>query len=786
MKKILSLLAIGVVSLTSCKEELVQVYSISIDPTELSFNSGGGDETVTVTSTADWELSGDSYWCYASSYSGKGDAEIVFTADPNEDSESDRIATFTFISGDKKATLTVTQDKKEYSISIEPKELKFGAEGGKQEITVTSSDEWKVKGEFDWCDISTTSGKNGDKVTFYADPYTNTEEARTATYTFVCGDKEAELKIVQEAKVYSISVEPTELSFIAAGEEKTVTITSSDEWEFSSDEYWIRASEWSGENGASVKIIVDENYDPEIRTGIATFKCGDKQADVKITQEAKEFSISIEPTEIEFEAEGGEQDITVTSSDRWTLNADNDWITASTKSGENGSVVNVTVSYNTSNEIRTGIITFTCGNITAEFTVTQNPDNSPIIQFKDPYFLETLLQYSSPTVDKNGDKQISEQEAKTVTKLDINKGPNRIRNMDEIVYFSSLIELEVSDCCDMLNVSGMPKLQSLTSYCKYTDASECFSLVSFNNRGVENLILKGCIALKELDVSSYSNNLKSLDITGCTMLETLVCDYQRSLASLDLSTNTSLKKLVCSGCEKLLSLDLSKNISLETVGCSSCYDLTELKICNGPTLKNLGCASCDIESLDVSNCTNLTTLDCDSNNLTSLNVDNCPNLTILNCYSNQLTKLNISQNTALIDFDCNGNKLTSLDASNNTALKYLSCSNNQLASLNISGCTSLTDLYCYSNNLAELDMSTNTTLTMLSCHSNQLTSIDLSNNRKLKLFKPVNYYDDPRYPLLKTACPLKSLTIYKYHVLDNDSLRALEEAYPDLEIAYIE
>ena len=792
MKKILTLLAIGIVGLTSCKKEPTKVYSISIDPTELSFAAAGGEETVEVTSSAEWELSGESYWCYASSYSGKGNAEILFSADPNEDSESSRSATFTFISGDKKATLTVTQEKKEYSISIEPTELTFGADGGDQTITVTSSDSWEVKGKSDWCDISATTGKNGDKVTFSAAQYTNTEEARTATYTFVCGDKEAELKIEQEAKVYSISVEPTELSFISTGGEKTVTITSSDEWEFSSDEYWIRASERSGGNGASVKIIVDENNDPEIRTGVATFICGDKQADVKITQEAKEFSISIEPTKIEFEADGGDQTITVTSSDSWRLSVDNDWITTSTKSGENGSLVNIIVGYTTSTEVRTGIITFTCGDKTAELAVTQNPDNSPIIQFKDPYFLETLLQYSSPTVDKNGDKQISEQEAKAVTKLDINKGPNRIRNMDEIVYFSSLIELEVSDCCDMLNVSGMPKLQSLTSYCKYTDASECLSLVSFNYRGVENLILKGCIALKELDVSIYTYGyiLKYLDITGCTMLETLACDYQRSLVSLDLSTNTSLKKLDCSGCRKLLSLDLSKNISLENVHCYGCSGLTELKIFKGSTLKDLNCAYCDIESLDVSNCTNLTSLECYSNNLTSLNVDNCPNLTTLNCNSNQLTKLNISQNTALQDLNCNGNKLTSLDANNNTALKSLSCSRNQLALLNISGCTSLTDLECYSNNLAELDLSMNSALTSLSCYSNQLTSIDLSNNRKLKIFKPVSYnrigLHNEWQISLSSACPLELLTIYKYHVLDDDSLRALEEAYPDLAITYVE
>ena len=378
MKKILTLLAIGIVGFTSCKEELVQVYSISIDPTELSFNSGGGEETVSVTSTADWELSGDSYWCYASAYSGKGDAEIIFTADPNEDSESNRTATFTFVSGDKKATLTVTQEKKEYSISLEPKELKFDAEGGDQTVTVTSSDDWRVKGESDWCDISVTIGESGDKVTFSADSYTNTEEARTATYIFVCGDKEAELKIEQEAKMYSISVEPTELSFIAAGEEKAVTVTSSDEWEFSSKEDWITASKQNGENNAIVKIIVAENYDPEIRTGVAIFRCGNKQSDIQITQEAKEYSVSVEPKEITFKANGEEKEVTVSSSDEWELTTDCDWIQTSASKGDNGTSVKITASFNNTSEQRTGSIVFTCGNKTAELKLTQEANNFSI------------------------------------------------------------------------------------------------------------------------------------------------------------------------------------------------------------------------------------------------------------------------------------------------------------------------------------------------------------------------------------------------------------------------
>ena len=812
MKKILTLLAIGIVGLTSCKEELVQVYSISIDPTELSFNSGGGDETVTVTSTADWELSGDSYWCYASSYSGKGDAEIIFTADPNEDSESGRTATFTFVSGDKKATLTVTQEKKEYSISIEPKELKFGAEGGEQEITVTSSDEWEVKGESDWCDISVTFGKNGDKVTFSADPYTNTEEARTATYTFVCGDKEIELNIEQETKIYSISVEPMELTYMAAGEEKAVTITSSDEWEFSSDEYWIRASERSGENGASVKIIVDENSDPEIRTGIATFKCGDKQADVKITQEAKEFSISIEPTEIEFEADGGEQNIMVTSSDRWSLSTDNDWITTSTKYGENGSTVNISVGYTTSTEIRIGIITFTCGNKTAKLTVTQNPDNSPIIQFKDPYFLEALLDEDAtePAIDKNGDGQISEYEAKSITELSLSNSKNAVRNIDELSFFSSLESIKISGygAIEEFDLSNRTNLKSVTC------SSGNFS----------SLNLSGCSSLTEIQlyvdggfyVPSVNTSLSSLNISGCSSLVSLCTTYAYSNSSHDIRTKyyekiiaddcVSLKELKC----ETKSLSIKNCSSLETLSCAGAYslDLSDCKLLkkldcspnaganyidcvlksldlsHNTALTELKCFGNQLTTLDLSNNTALTELQCYSNQLTTLDLSNNTALTELLCHNNQLTTLDVSNNTALTELLCHNNQLTTLDVSNNTALTELLCHNNQLASIDLSDCVSLTELQCYKNQLTALDLSNCSALTDLSLYSNNITSLDVSMCRDLKELDCIttNILGDLN---LSTKLPLESLKIYKYHVINNHDMSILEELYEDI-IEYVE
>ena len=694
MKKILILLAIGIVAFTSCKEELVQVYSISIEPTELSFNSGGGEETVSVTSTADWELSGDSYWCYASEYSGKGDAEIIFTADPNEDSESNRSATFTFVSGDKKATLTVTQEKKEYSISIEPKELKFGAEGGEQEITVTSSDEWEVKGESDWCDLSLTSGKNGDKVTFSADPYTNTEEARTANYTFVCGDKEVELTVTQEAKVYSISVEPTEL---------------------------------------------------------------------------------------EFEAEGGEYEVMVMSSDSWRVSTDDSWIRFSSWDGENGDVILISTEFNT-NEERAGVVTFTCGNKTADIIVKQHADDSPIIQFNDLYFLDCLLGIRKVTwndedyyivIDKNNDGQISEKEAASIEVLSISSD-NTIRNIDEIKYFTSLKYLSVTgNIADNLTIdlsnSSLHEFRSSTKL-DCVDLSNSKSIKEIKCDNITFLNVQNCISLQTLDVY----DIGKLDASGCSSLT--IIDYSPWS---DVSYVSFINELALAGC-----------IALERLECSELNLLTDIQDCKN--LKYLYISHPTLSNLDLSNLNSLETVtlyaDREECVTGTLDMSGCSSLTYLDCYGNSITALNIQGCSKLEKLLCYDNQIKTLDLSDCTALNYLDCDENQITALDLSNNIELTTLYCRDNQLTSLDLSNNTSLIELTCYGNQIASLDLGLHKRLEVFKPVYYYGNLNNFTVKeeTKCPLTSLILNKYNSLETDVFKALEEVYPDLEITYVE
>ena len=537
----------------------------------------------------------------------------------------------------------------------------------------------------------------------------------------------------------SISVSPTELNFDATGGDKTVTIISTGEWSvtYTSDD-WFELSATSGQNGDKITISADP-YDntEEERYGYIEFYCGSSSASVSITQSAKEHSVSVTPAEIKAEAEGGKHEITVTSTDEWTVTADN-WITLSADKGNNGDIVTLSIDYNETAGERTGTVTFDCKGKTATITVTQQPDNSPIIQFKDPYFLDALLETYSVwwntvkydvDVDKNNDGQISESEAASVEVLDLSTAQrqtgNDIRNVDELRYFTGL---------------------------RYLDYRYC---------PIATLDLNANTKLEEIDIAD--SKLSSLKIENCEYLRYLECSGSQ-LTSLDLSNKPALAVLYCGGNE-----------------------LTTLDLSNNTVLTELNCYNNQLTSLNVSKNIALTNLQCTANQLTSLDLSGCVSLTQLECYDNQLTSLDLSNNAALKELWCRNNQLTSLDLSNNTALTRLYCDDNQLTSLTFCDYPVLESLECQNNQLTSLDLDNCTALTYLCCYSNPLTSLDVSKCQKLDIFKCVDFttkYSSPGVYVFEeiisdTKCPLESLVLYRnyYSTMDSDCRKAMEKAY---------
>ena len=214
------------------------------------------------------------------------------------------------------------------------------------------------------------------------------------------------------------------------------------------------------------------------------------------------------------------------------------------------------------------------------------PDDSPIIEFKDSYFLEALVKSTDnddgSKIDKNGDGRISEKEASVVKNLYVDD--SGIRGIDEISYFTSL---------------DVSKNTALTS-------------LSCGGNQLTSLDVSKNTALTQLDCGG--NQLTSLDVSKNTALTQLDCCYNQ-ITSLDVSKNTALKGLICHY-NQITSLDVSKNTAL----------------------RSLDFDSNQITSLDVSKNTALTWLGCGGNPLTSLDVSKCKKLIKFNCFNNPSLK----------------------------------------------------------------------------------------------------------------------------------------------------
>ena len=519
--------------------------------------------------------------------------------------------------------------KEEYSISVDPTELMFGAEGGESSVTVTSSDAWELDASgCSWISASLSGGESGAAVTLTAEANAQTE-ARTGTVIFKCGDKTAEVAVMQVAKEYSIAVDPTELTFSAEGGEKTIKITCPDEWTISSDEYWCRPSVHQGMGDTEVTITMDPyTGTAESRIAVLTFKSGDKTVIGVATQTPKEYFISVEPAELVFSSLGGTQQIKVNSSDEWSASTNEYWASLSSFSGKGGDVITVST-YEHWGTDRTNIFTFTCGDKTVELKVTQKADDSPIIQFSDPNFLSTLLEEG---VDRNGDGQISEAEASRITSLSIydDKG---ISNIDEIAYFTSLTHLFISgNYISRLDIGQCKELEDLylgSGILSELNVSGCAKLKKINiwNNSLTSLDLSGMASLVEVDC--HSNEISELNLKGCTALVTLSC-WSNNLETLDISSCTSLRKMDCMFNE-LKFLDLSKN----------------------KNLMSIDCGNNELINLDLSNNDALIELDCESNEILVLDLHSNQRLAALKCGNNPLEKIILYKNNAVSDTDIN-------------------------------------------------------------------------------------------------------------------------------------
>ena len=263
----------------------------------------------------------------------------------------------------------------EDKFTLEPKELKVDADGGKKEVTLSCDKFYYVSStdKPDWLDVSgySTGYTKSQTLTIIAKP--NTGSKREGVITFKTDQGNVTLKVTQEGGAKpeepKLTLNPEELEVDASAQKKKVTLTSDVPVHISRIDVprWIDWSEESGEGYSksyTLTISFEANTGAE-RTGEIIIKTTEGDVTLKVTQEAAstkpEAKFTLEPKELKVDADGGKKEVTLSCNVPYHIDDLNkpDWLSVSGNSPGSEAIQKMTIAVkaNTGPE-RTGEIIF--------------------------------------------------------------------------------------------------------------------------------------------------------------------------------------------------------------------------------------------------------------------------------------------------------------------------------------------------------------------------------------------------------------------------------------------
>lgn len=185
---------------SSCKKDPVP-STLSVGMSSVAFKSERASQTISITSNTGWNVSGGESWMSVSPSSGSKNSSVVITVEENKNfTARNSILTFSTIDGEASASITVSQEAAELELSTNVKDLLFSEkEGDTKQLTITSNADWRISGNPDWLDLSSTSGSGTATVNLSTNSFNNSSSMRQATLVVTANGVSVEVEVSQKA-----------------------------------------------------------------------------------------------------------------------------------------------------------------------------------------------------------------------------------------------------------------------------------------------------------------------------------------------------------------------------------------------------------------------------------------------------------------------------------------------------------------------------------------------------------------------------------------------------------
>lgn len=332
-------------------------HSLNISKKQLSFDSNGGVENITVhASNVAWRFSGLPLWLSVSPNSGLSTTSVAFTASENLSADTARTAMFYLESADAawsfRTMLSATQQAATSYITPSVNTLSFQGSGGSQTINVLSNVSWRPSSSASWAKAEVSTDGKALTVSVDENP---SDASRTAIITLSStSGVSSSVNVSQEPAGVTGSTETLELE--KDGGTKSITITADAAWEIKTSDSWINVTPSSGTAGSHMlSINVQENNSTSERTGYVYVNIG-SSSKLQIPIAQKGLYIEVKPTLLSFSADAESKQLDISSNTDWSVTSLPEWLTASPQSGKNSQTITLKSQVNTSASSRSGKI----------------------------------------------------------------------------------------------------------------------------------------------------------------------------------------------------------------------------------------------------------------------------------------------------------------------------------------------------------------------------------------------------------------------------------------------
>ena len=170
-------------------------------------------------------------------------------------------------------------------IKVAPEAINAGYEAEEFNVTVTSTADWSVKSDADWCTVTPSGGaKNQETNVKVKLTGNNGTAARSANLVIKSSGKTVNIPVTQSARP-TLNVSATTISFGAQASTTSIDVETTAEWTAVSNADWCTVTPATGDAGkSSVIVSAALNSSKDTRQAVITFTSGELTSEVKVQQ----------------------------------------------------------------------------------------------------------------------------------------------------------------------------------------------------------------------------------------------------------------------------------------------------------------------------------------------------------------------------------------------------------------------------------------------------------------------------------------------------------------------